>query len=1256
MKDSPKGAKGQKRGRGPEPIEEEGVGRVGTLNMNGWSTAKAGELADLLNKKNQYDQLPTLHVCVITETHLTEESIIDDIPGWVLVARADDPRPGRGGVAIFARKAWEGFVFQNHPHERTAQGTRTRPNLAWVSVVTPHGTAVVGGVYSGPNDLQAHIELMADVASDYEAIISNKDVATVALLGDLNTRLGNIVGDTKEGQANPSRDYAPPLLDLLDATGMSVGTAKDNARAHTCFRHNGRSVNDYCLVSHDLRGDYGRDLGQPMMTSLARGVRISPHAVEAHQQVHLGSDHCLVTSHLSIECPAETSFWGSPPSKTKFDWSEEAKETYKTKLTTCPRIRAWISETTTLARQIRSTQHRHPASPVSPSDRAQTDVLTEEIRRLIHLTAVECAGERGPDQEPGDSPPEGRQTEPRGHRQSPRVVSARKKRDRIVAKLRADPPPAADETARARSKLAEVNHEISRLLQAAIDRKEEGLWKKVNKIMDDPRAEKMWWRLTKRMRTENLPPFPTVVVTHTGQVIADPDGIMGHIGEALLRVTESKDEPAREFAQRMTPASRTKRAEYLAECHRKMRAAYDEGNMDDAPSSAELTRQEVQDALDRLNVNTQGVPNELLPAMFRFGGETMTDIMTALLSLFWTTTNTPASLQAALMVLLYKKGNRADPASYRPITLADVMAKIWESILLKRTMSCLNDSPLGIHADQGACKEKTGSLDTVAAALDALCSLPEWVLVAYDLSKAFDRCPRVVLFSKLREKGVKGRLWRSLVSTYSNSTVRIRIGAIKSMALQFLNSIKQGSVLSPVLFVIFVDDLLVELETIRAAGMAQCPGTAKMFVDDLAAINATIDAVKRSHEAIIDWCERNGCVVNMSKMEVLHHGASTQPVHEFVMAAGADPGSVCTTSLKYLGVVIQGPAGRPEMWDQHTVERCKKARATFYMMSKRGLSWGGGGIPTGLRFIQTIVLKRLLYGDILWQWTDNQIDKVNHLMVSILKPLLGLHVRTPTLWVLWETGNLPADIAIDAAKLVAWRAWKSKWSSPGGVPCRYVVERTNEVFARWGFVSPKYMRADYTYPKGSTKFRELALKQGWAKLVRRWSARRFRQRIVEWDATTRDAFPGHPSPMEIKPNWGDETKHISKLLAKAGKSLPVLMRARANTLGFGADRTANAPPGTTETMCPVCFHHTHVSDTAAHAALECPSRPGSQSPPDRDPEEWARDLEEGGDEVAATIMVRVLRAEDAAVSKWAMENIRSGLAHRDRAFYRRPGD
>jgi hypothetical protein len=205
----------------------------------------------------------------------------------------------------------------------------------------------------------------------------------------------------------------------------------------------------------------------------------------------------------------------------------------------------------------------------------------------------------------------------------------------------------------------------------------------------------------------------------------------------------------------------------------------------------------------------------------------------------WSTSVIPCRIDKSDMVLLFKKGDPRRVVSYRPITISNTILKIYEKVLERRLRTFTN---LGakINSLQGGSKLNRGALDTVLDVIGATSGVLPTVLMSIDLSKAFDRVNHDILLSTLAKRGIKGRMWSAIASTYYNPSTRIREGGHRSREFRLEAGVKQGSVLSPLLFAIYVDTVLSQLDA-KGVGChlyhndvgtrAHFPGA--MFVDDL---------------------------------------------------------------------------------------------------------------------------------------------------------------------------------------------------------------------------------------------------------------------------------------------------------------------------------------------------------------------------------------------------------------------------------------
>ena len=85
------------------------------------------------------------------------------------------------------------------------------------------------------------------------------------------------------------------------------------------------------------------------------------------------------------------------------------------------------------------------------------------------------------------------------------------------------------------------------------------------------------------------------------------------------------------------------------------------------------------------------------------------------------------------------------------------------------------------------------------------------IVTLLDCSKAFDMCKFSILFEKLHEKNLPAIVLRSLIFIYEEQTAWVSWGSARSAQFRVVNGTRQGSVLSPALFSVYVDDLLLQL-------------------------------------------------------------------------------------------------------------------------------------------------------------------------------------------------------------------------------------------------------------------------------------------------------------------------------------------------------------------------------------------------------------------------------------------------------------
>ena len=176
----------------------------------------------------------------------------------------------------------------------------------------------------------------------------------------------------------------------------------------------------------------------------------------------------------------------------------------------------------------------------------------------------------------------------------------------------------------------------------------------------------------------------------------------------------------------------------------------------------------------------------------------------------------PGTLLSVVLVPIVKDktGIISSKDNYRPIALASVLSKLIERIILERIDTCLLTSK-----NQFGFKSKHGTDQCIFAlkeVVDLCTKLNSRVSVCFlDASKAFDCINHTKLFEKLRKRGICGYLLRILVYWYETQTMCVRWGNNVSDEFTVSNGVRQGGILSPRLFSIYIDDLSIALNALR---------------------------------------------------------------------------------------------------------------------------------------------------------------------------------------------------------------------------------------------------------------------------------------------------------------------------------------------------------------------------------------------------------------------------------------------------------
>ena len=210
----------------------------------------------------------------------------------------------------------------------------------------------------------------------------------------------------------------------------------------------------------------------------------------------------------------------------------------------------------------------------------------------------------------------------------------------------------------------------------------------------------------------------------------------------------------------------------------------------------------------------------------------------------------------------------SSPSDYRPISITPILSKVFERLLAKRlnefaeSNNLFPDQQFGFRKGLGACDAVLTISDKVQKALD---SGSEARMVGLDFSAAFDRVNHKALMYKLSQLGIGGPFLNILTEFLTNRKQRVVVDGHHGDWRRVISGVPQGSVLGPLLFILFTQDMWVGLENQLIAYADDA--TLLAVIPSPAQRRMVSESLNRDLAKINDWCKLWGMKLNANKTQ-----------------------------------------------------------------------------------------------------------------------------------------------------------------------------------------------------------------------------------------------------------------------------------------------------------------------------------------------------------------------------------------------------
>ena len=353
-----------------------------------------------------------------------------------------------------------------------------------------------------------------------------------------------------------------------------------------------------------------------------------------------------------------------------------------------------------------------------------------------------------------------------------------------------------------------------------------------------------------------------------------------------------------------------------SDCNIIQLAGVEEGDMDDPF----FNHDDFAIALDKLSGSAAPGPDGVPAIMLKKGKRTISRILCEIFNTSFDSGQLPDLLKSSYIIPIHKGESKAEPSNYRNVSLTSHLIKTFERVLVKPLVNYLESKGLmdsnqhGGRAGRSTLSQLILHHDQILAAMEEGSNVDA---VYLDFAKAYDKVDHGLLLHKLKKLGVKGKLGRWIQNFLEGRTNQVLVDDQKSLVFFLLSGIPQGSVLGPILFLIYIADIGNDLSV-----------EPLVYVDDTKVIKKIhneedVEKLQDDLSKLHKWGQENNMEFNKGKFVVLRCGKNTE-IKESTTYFSGDTEEIIEEkeSTRDLGVIMQNDAG----FDEHIEKVCKKVR------------------------------------------------------------------------------------------------------------------------------------------------------------------------------------------------------------------------------------------------------------------------------------------------------------------------------------------
>ena len=401
----------------------------------------------------------------------------------------------------------------------------------------------------------------------------------------------------------------------------------------------------------------------------------------------------------------------------------------------------------------------------------------------------------------------------------------------------------------------------------------------------------------------------------------------------------------------------------------------------------EIQRGEIEELLKCLKngkaTGMDGIPYEL----YKYGGEKVVDVLWCLFNEVWREERVPKKWNESRVILLHKGGHKSkkELKNYRPIALNDTVGKIFSMWLNERVRKAVEREEV-LGEEQNGFRVNRRGEDNMFIVREMIerCNREgkKGYFAFLDIEKAYDRVDRRVLCKVLRKCGMSEKVVRIIESMYENTKAKYSLGDIETDWVSSNRGVRQGCILSPILFAIYTEELAVR---VKEKGLGMKVGNERlsllMYADEIIILSENGNDLQLMLGVVNEYSVELGLKFGMDKGQIMIVNNNQVDVERTWRLGENDV--MRTNEYKYLGVTLnvkgceQAKSEKIFKTNQWygRVANIARYRANKYLVVRE--LWKGMAVPS------------IMYGMNVLNWTECELQKLEVIQNKVGRVALG---------------------------------------------------------------------------------------------------------------------------------------------------------------------------------------------------------------------------------------------------------------------------